>query len=267
MTSKNYRVTWGGDGKIKWDLLPDQVHNLGPSLQVLTSLNYLNAGMNLVQLGFLVAIHIQLRKVSAGIENLKGRFDLLFLDRSLDYVESLFQIDLATGIEGLKALQKDSEFALAQIIDSGNMRIPGYLEHRLARFTEVVSQHNRVLYQILHNGNHHEISNRDIETWVSKIDSITGANPTGGYAPQSIIIQSWYEKMKQRSAQKSFIDSLKPENRSVVDRAFDPKLFEIAHPVLLLNRELEALDHFNRLLETKLRELPEQSIQVQLRAA
>ena len=261
MASGVYKVTWGGPGNIVWEKLGESVQQIANvrevvsiSSSVAAASSTIGAGLSLVSVIQNAMILTKLSSLQNDVSNMKARFDLLFLDRSLDYFESAHDRVLGVDANIAEALQQDCLNALAQLVQDKSLSVPAFLRHRCLAFTGGINQFSQLLYAMLHEGNVNLLEGEAVRAWTKKISSLQGVSPDGGYVSQSDLLLAWTQELSQREFSKksgSLVERFSSKDQAVVDEACSHANFERCSEVLSLFREIEAYIRYCNILSAK----------------
>jgi|GEM_PF-5305120 len=269
-TSKIYKITWGGNGRIRWDLLSpagdtEVISKIASNAIPLTqSLEVFNVGLNLVNVGLSVPILAKVSKIDEKMDKVNAKFDLLFLDKSLDYF--LLSCRQSLGKENLIVLENDLLNALGSLETTGDLRIPAFLSHKIYQISEGLAQLNETLYTLLHNGALPRVSSKELKLWIDNKGADIDLLPAGGFSTQAEIlktIETCFEKKE-----KAFLDHFKAipkTKRGIIARALSNDQFlSRSHPLVLMLREIRLFDTLQSRMEKPLMEAPENIIYLKI---
>lgn len=256
MSTGIYRVTHGGPGNIKWEKLPES------SGQVQNAMQIANNASSILAAGFSIASVIQnqiiIHKINAiakDVKQIKARFDLLFLDRSIDYFIEGHANRVGLDRSLLGALIEDCGNALVQVVENPELYVPGFLRHRLQVLSQALYKFNELHYAVLHKGELNTLEVARVESWAKGIKSLQGANPDGGLCKQVVIIESWRKEMATRESQKGtgMRIPFSRDDRPVADVAVLPGNIERSVDVLTLWREADTAARLYDVLDDRLK--------------
>ena len=257
MTTKIYKVTWGSNGIANWELVPkEQIQLVGSNiLELSKSLPLLNAGLSIIHVGLSVAILAKVNKIDEKVDKINAKFDLLFLDRSLDYFLEKCKVAGSLKMELLSVLENDLLNALCSLENTRDLRLPAYLAHKIYHVAEGITQLNEVIYMILHNGAISNVDQLELEEWVKEKGAEIDLLPSGGFATQSAILNIVEKYLPKKD--EAFLDKLKGNSKgkqTILVRAMsDNHMLEVGHALLLAIRELRLFEKFRPRLEEKIK--------------
>lgn len=290
MTTKAYLVSWLGKGNIVWTPLELGGSALGfppgtttaavlaakaagGMLQKIASGTTLNAIQNVVtlsaglsavgaalSLGTLIQAALIYRKLGTIEDRLKqvqGKFELHFLDRSLDHFEAVHGSFAGLVPASAAALDEDLESALKALVDTKELRVPGYMKLRLYAASTATEQWNRMLYTIIHDGALPEVSDERLQKWVAETDIPDQLGlPRGGYTSQARILSEWGTLISSEGPKsKSLLEHLlgaDDADQPPMSQAMSRKHFDRTRPVVEMLRELRVAGEQAAALEDKL---------------
>lgn len=258
MTTKLYEVTWGGNGNIVWKPLENSTAGASTiadsTINLTRSLQIFDIGLNVLNVGLSAAILSKVNKIDEKVEKINAKFDLLFLDKSIEYFLNRTKENVFLNQENLNILENDLLNALCSIETSKDLRVPAYLSHKIYLISEAVSQINEAVYMILHNGSAPRVKGSEIDNWVHDKGAEIDLLPNGGFASQAEILNA-VEKVLS-SKETPFLDKFKISSKSrhgiMVRVLSEPTFFEVAHPLILLLRELRLASTFFTRLEQEI---------------
>ena len=262
MTTGVFKVTWGGRGNIVWERLadsPEQLNLMSNALTISSQVGAIasvfTAGLSLVTVAQNARIMAQLSAMQKDVSSLKARFDLLFLDRSLDYFEDSHRNRIGIDVNIAEALRQDCLNALSQMVGDKSLSVPAFLRHRCLAYSSAMNQFNHLIYAVLHDGVVNYLDSNSLKSWAKNVPSLKGVSPDGGFVSQNELLQCWHEELAVRDATKkssSIVDRLSSkEAPALTDEACSVAHFDRCAEVVLLLREIEVYIRYAHLLSSK----------------
>lgn len=218
--------------------------NLGIGLAVL------GVGLQLVTLAGIYRVSKKLDRIDQQIKVIGGKFEVHFLDQSVDQFLAWHH-----GVAGLipaagVALEEDCHNALDELIANKNLRLPGYLKLKVASVVDAIDSYSRFLYAVIHNGSVPQISDDRIKTWILESRSIQKGSLFGGFIPQRRVLELWCQQLEDKK--------WKPElDDSRLSKALDRNNIERTMPVVLLAMHLSQALALSSSVEEKVQTTPD----------
>ena len=255
-------------GAANSDALKSIQKMLDPSMALLNSVHttvQVTAGLAAASVGLQIAVLVAVYRLSQKVERIDqkvkeigGKFELHFLDRSLDHFLQWHQ-----GVAGLVpsaavALEEDCYIALQELFENRNLKIPAYLKLKLLSVAEALDAYSRFLYAVIHNVSIPVLGNDRIKAWIQEGKSIQRTAPVGGFISQNSVLTAWMEQLK--------VDpKWKPEDDgTLLSKSLSRNIIDRTHPVSLLALHVtQALSLINS-LEDQVQKSPELSMIVRV---
>ncbi len=239
----------------KLNAIQSQVH-------LATQLTICTVGLQLATLVAVYKLTQKVTEINRKMEVIKGKLDLHFLERSLDFFLDTHENVTGANIAVCAALEADCYNALSALVSAPDLRIPAYLQYRLSAQAQTIESWNQFLYAVIHNGVINYASPERLEKWVKETDPTTKSLPHGGYASQSDVLMTWNLISKSKKKDGGIFSDFFAEEKSVLAKAMSPENFDRCYPALLLAKEIQNLMSFSEALEDKLVKQEEHSMLV-----
>lgn len=213
-------------------------------------------GLQLTTLAAIYRLSQRVERIDQKIKEIGGKFELHFLDRSIDQFLQWHQG--ATGLvpAAAAALEEDCYIALQEIVSNKNLKLPGYLKLKLLSVAEALDAYSRFLYAVIHNGSIPVLADDRIKAWIHEGKSIQKTAPVGGFIPQRRVVDLW-------SAQLAADQKWKPENDgSLLSKSLDRGGIERALPVTLLALQVTQALALSNGLEDQVRQATDMTLVV-----
>lgn len=225
-----------------------QIGSIQNAVSITQNMVALTVGLQMGSLALAYKNSLMIKEVQRDVKEIKGKFELHFLDRSLDYFISNHKE--ATGVipSILYALEKDLFVALQELVNNSKLVLPNYLEHKVTVLTNTLQAWNEVVYSVIHNGNIHKLSESSIQEWIERTKNIANRSPDGGYVDQSMVLNKWEVFLKSNKEEKSWFSS---DNKTLMEKAISKENFEICHSIVNLAREIQYTSELYHALSDK----------------
>ncbi len=211
-------------------------------------------GLQLATLTQTYRILQSVREVDRKISVISGKFELHFLDRSVDFFLQSHQNNAGLIAPVAAALEEDCYNALQAIVNNEDLRVPAYLSFKLTTQAQAIESWNQLLYSVIHNGSLPRVSTERLEKWVKETDPTTKSLPHGGYASQADILKIWEETIHLTKKDSNWLKEMfKSDDRPLLAKAIAKEHFHRAYPVILLAREIQNALSFAEALEEKIK--------------
>lgn len=220
----------------------------------------LAAGLSICTVGLQMATLTQtfrmmqtIREVDRKVGLIDGKFELHFLDRSLDFFLQSHQNAAGLFTPIAAALEEDCYNAMQTLVAHEDLKIPSYLRLKLLSQAQAIESWNQLQYSVIHDGSLPKVSENRIDKWVRETDLTTKSLPPGGYASQASILESCRKSIANATRSDNWLTKFnKSGQRTLLEKALSPDVFERVYPVLLLAREIQATLEYAEALEEKL---------------
>ena len=282
MTSKAYLVSWLGKSNIQWTPLEQSSNgfNMGAdstkklnsainffkgnietfsrlnsnlssiqhTVTITQSMVAMTAGLQIVNLALTYKNYLVTKEIQRDVKEIKGKFEIHFLDQSIDYF-----IDNHKDLSGiipsiLYALEKDAFISLQELVENKSLVIPSYLEHKVYVITNSLRAWNEVVYATIHEGSIHKQSSEHIQKWVERTKNIANRSPDGGYVDQSIVLNEWAKFVRTHKEETSLFGT----DKNLMEKAISKDNFDRCCPIINLAREIQYASDLYHSLEDKL---------------
>lgn len=232
------------------------LNGIQTTVTVAASLAAVGVGLQLTALAAIYRLSQRVERIDQKIKEIGGKFELHFLDRSIDQFLQWHQN--ATGLvpAAAAALEEDCYIALQELVGNRNLKLPGYLKLKLMSVAETLDAYSRFLYSVIHNGSIPVLADDRIKSWISEGKSIQKTAPVGGFLPQRRVLDLW-------SAQLVSEQKWKPENDgTLLSKSLDRGCIERALPVSLLALQVTQALALSNSLEDQLQQASNKTIVV-----
>ncbi len=254
MTKKIYEIAWGKNGIISMTPV-DDARKVSEALYS-NAINFsaaipiLDVGLNVLNVVLSAKLLVKVNKIDEKVDKINAKFDLLFLDKSIDYFLQNKGLNQMPSQEALNILENDLFNALCAVESTKDLRIPAFLAHKILVLAEGISQINQTIYMILHNGSVPRLSEKELEDWVKEKGSGIDLLPSGGFASQEDILEVVDRILSDKET--PFLEKFKIGFKSrdgVLGRVLgNLEQFQVAHPLVLLLREMKLVKSFRERL-------------------
>ncbi len=245
------------------DPVMSKLSDIESIVSITAGLSALSAGLSIANLVQSFRMTAQLADLDRKMAAISGKFDLHFLDQSLDFFLSNHAHSKGLIASVANALEADCYNALQALVGHKDLQIPAYLNLKITSQAKAIESWNRFQYSVLHNGALPVISQERIATWLKSGEGHQRLMPSGGYAPQELILQAVSHLQQVETKSMSKITSVFASGGStLMDRAISPENFARASSVVLLARELQAAQTLSESLEDKIVATPNKAMMV-----
>jgi hypothetical protein len=224
-----------------------QIGNIQNAVSITQNMVALTVGLQMGTLALTYKNYLMIKEVQRDVKEIKGKFELHFLDRSLDYFIENHKVSIGVIPSVLYALEKDIFIALQELVNNGKLSLPNYLEHKVTVMTHSLQSWNEVVYSTIHNGNIHKLSEGSIKEWIERTKNIANRSPDGGYVEQSLVLREWVHFLKNNKEEKSWFS----DNKSLMEKAISKDNFEICRSIVNLAREIQYTSELYHALSDK----------------
>jgi hypothetical protein len=231
--------------------------NIRDVVTLSAGLSALSVGLQVANLTMTYRILGAVQRIDERVKEINGKFELHFLDRSLDFFMQCHEGSIGLVPAAAAALEEDCYNALQELMNNKSLRVPAYLRVKLESQAFAIEACNRLMYSILHNGALPIISEDRLDQWVMEVKSMTRNLPVGIYAPQEEVLKAWGRRLSSDPKW-----SPDPKDDSLLAKSVDRKQFERTRPVVLLARELQMAQTYLGNLEDRLTALPTKALQI-----
>ena len=252
-------------GAAQSEVLRNAQRVLDPSLAVMSSIQgtvTVAAGLAAAGVGLQIATLAAVYRMSQRIERvdqkvkvLGGKFELHFLDQSIEHFlgwhQSAAGLIPAAGV----ALEEDCYNALDELVGSKNLKLPGFLKLKLSSVAEAIDAYSRFLYAVIHNGSVPVLPDDRIKKWISESRSIQKASLVGGYVPQRRVLELWMQQLDDKKWKPDTDDSR-------LSRALERGTIERTLPVVLLALQITQALALSASVEDKVQASPDLALLV-----
>lgn len=267
--SNTYNVLPGFDGPLKAALdlgaensaLIAKVQSiLDPTLTKITSIQNavsvtqnlvaLNLGLSITSLALAYKNHLALKQIDRGVKEIKGKFELHFLDRSLEYFLENHKEAIGIIPSVLYSLERDVYVALQEVVDNSKLNLPSYLDHKILTLSSSIRAWNQVVYSAIHSGSIHSLSPQLIDEWISKQKNIANRSPEGGFSDQGLVLQRWEHFLIEYQEDKSWFNF--GSDKNLMEKALSKDVFVRSKNLIELAREIDYCSRLNHSLSDKM---------------
>lgn len=230
------------------------VNAIQSTVNLTAGLSIIAVGLQLTTLTNTLRVLQKVREVDRKVSVINGKFEMHFLDRSLDFCLQAHQ-----GVTGLippvmASLEEDCYNAMQAIVAMDDLQIPAYLRFKLTTQAQAIESWNQLMYSVLHNGACPQVSPERLARWVKQTNPTTKSLPPGGYASQAQILAAWEECLDSSVKGSNLVEKIfKSDGRPLLAKALSKGNFERAYPVILLAREIQNALSFSEALEEKIK--------------
>jgi hypothetical protein len=251
MTTKAYIVSWLGKGKITWKPISQNDLsnvNLKDAVNLSQSMLAISCELQIVNIAFTVKSYLLVKEIQRDVKEIKGKFEILFLDKSIDYFIDCHQN--MTGIipSVLFSLERDVFISLQSLVENRNLDVPSYLDHKISVLASTLKSWNEVLYATIHNGAIPKHSNEHIQLWIERIKNIANRSPDGGYVDQALVLTEWGKFIQNQKEEKSWFGA----EQTLMEKAISKENFNKCKSHINLAREIQYSAELFHSLEDKL---------------
>lgn len=230
------------------------INAIQSTVNLTVNLAICTVGLQLATLTQTYRILQSVKEVDRKVSMISGKFELHFLERSIDFFLQSHQNANGLISPVAAALEEDCYNALQAIADNGDLRVPAYLRFKLTTQAKAIESWNQLLYSVIHDGSLPKVSNERLVKWVNETDPTTKSLPHGGYASQAEILAVWEDKIKSAKKESTWLkDIFKSDDRPLLAKALAKDNFERSYPVILLAREIQNALSFAEALEEKIK--------------
>ena len=252
VAAKNAKVA--ADVQHLFDPTTFALNQIQTTVNIASNLAMLSVGLQLAGLTQGLRLLQQVKEVDRKIAVISGKFELHFLERSLDFFLDSHKNHVGLISQGSAALEEDCYNAVQALVDNHDLKVPAYLRFKMITQAQAIQAWNELVYSIVHDGSLPRISTERLERWVREADPTTKSLPPGGYAAQSEILAIWQTLIDSTQESSNWINRIfKNDSRPLLARALSKSNFERAYPVILLAREIQNALSFAEALEEKLK--------------
>jgi hypothetical protein len=225
-----------------------KISSIQNTVQLTQNMMAIGLGLQVATIALTFKNYLMIKEVRRDVKEIKGKFELHFLDKSLDYFVDCHKD--ATGITPsvLYSLEKDLFVAIQELVEN-KITLPSYLQHKILVLTNTLRVWNEVIYSTIHDGKIHKLSVESIREWIQKKKTIANCSPNGGFTDQSLVLSEWELYMKDTEEDKSLFSS---DKRILMERAISKTNFERTATVVELAREIQYSAELNNALADKL---------------
>ena len=223
--------------------------SLQNSVTITQNLLGLSVGLQIPALVLAYKNQILLKEIKRDVKEIKGKFEIHFLDRSLDYFLSTHRESCGVILPVLNVLEKDVFIALQELTESSRLMLPNFLEHKLISFTQSLKAINEVIYGAIHDGAVHPISRDSVKQWIERNQNIANRSPDGGYLDQVLVTDEWANFLDSKEQERSWFSS---EKKNLIERSISKENFERCRRLVTLARELQYASDLSQSLANKI---------------
>jgi len=168
-----------------------------------------------------------------------------------------------------EALEHDLTQALTEMVQDPKLVPPAFLRHRMAVLADTLDLWNQSLYTILNHGVFRKIPLQELHSWRPMfLGKNTPISSIGGYVSQEVALQMWCheeDQKAQKESQSTLMNKTKKilsfaSETSLIEKALTPPLRDSCFHAVRLLMELDATKRYQYLLESLLKEIPEQCL-------
>lgn len=220
-----------------------KIGNLQNMVQLTTNLGMLTVGLQLAQMIQIQILTVKLNRIEKKINLINGKFDLHFLDRSIEYFENQIEGEIGVPACLADALREDGYRALDQMMKTSDLEIPAYLRIKLTMIAKSFEAWTEFLYAVLHGGAVPRMDGEGIKKMITEKHWPIKDLPTGHYVTQGQILEAWsHHILTQDQGPTRWWESILPKGKSdqpLIEGALVPKHFDRCRPLIQLVREIE----------------------------
>jgi hypothetical protein len=234
------------------------LNGIQTTVSVAAGFAVVGVGLQLAALAAVYRLSQKVERIDQKVKEIGGKFELHFLDRSIDHFLQWHQS--ATGLipSAAIALEEDCYIALQELVGNKNLKLPSYLKLKIQSVAEAMDAYSRFLYATIHNGSLPVLADDRIRGWISEGRSIQKTAPVGGFVPQKLVLETW---IQQLAADPKW----KPENDgTLLTKSLERGAIERALPVSLLALQVTQALALSNSLEDQVQKAPERSLIVKV---
>lgn len=216
------------------------------TVSVAAGLAAVGVGLQLTTLAAVYRVAKNLERVDQQLKVIGGKFELHFLDQSIENFLTWHQSNTGLIPAAAAALEEDCHNALDELVANKNLRLPGYLKLKLASLAEAIDAYSQFLYAVIHNGSVPHISEDRLREWLLDTRSVQKGSIVGGFVSQRRVLDLWTKQLEDKK--------WKPDlDESRLSKALDRGAIERTHAVLLLAMQIAQAIALSAGVEDKLR--------------